>query len=82
MGANRPAPTAEESAFQKLKGKEVFGRTRAEIADREKAKKEKEDAARKARAEAAERGRTASRAWAEKQKAKKLEAVRENTVGA
>ena len=82
LGANRPAPTAEESALQKLKGKEVFGRTRAEIADREKAKKEKEDAARKARADAAERGRIASRAWAEKQKAKKLEAVKENTVGA
>ena len=82
LGANRPAPTAEESALQKLKGKEVFGRTRAEIADREKAKKEKEDAARKARADAAERGRIASRAWAEKQKAKKLEAGKENTVGA
>ena len=82
LGANRPAPTAEESALQKLKGKEVFGRTRAEIADREKAKKQKEEAARKARADAAERGRIASRAWAEKQKAMKLEAVKENTVGA
>ena len=82
LGANRPAPTAEESALQKLKGKEIFGRTRVEIADREKAKKEKEDAARKARADAAERGRIASRAWAEKQKAKKLEAGKENTVGA
>ena len=81
VGANRPAPTAEESALQKLKGKEVFGRTRAEIVDREKAKKEKEEAARKARADAAERGRIASRAWAEKQKAKKLEAGKENTVG-
>ena len=73
LGANRPAPTAEESAHQKLKGKEVFGRTKAEIAEREKAKREKEDAARKARADAAERGRIASRAWAEKQKARKLE---------
>ena len=82
LGANRPAPTAEESALQKLKGKEVFGRTKAEIAEREKAKKEKEDAARKARAQAAERGRLASRAWAEKQKAKKLEAGKESTVGA
>ena len=81
LGANRPAPTAEESAHQKLKGKEVFGRTKAEIAEREKAKKEKEDAARKARAEAAERGRIASRAWAEKQKARKLEAGKVNEHG-
>ncbi len=86
LGANRPAPTAEESAHQKLKGKEVFGRTRVEIMEREKAKKEKEDAARKARADAAERGRIASRAWAEKQKARKAEAgnvnEREKAVGA
>ena len=74
LGVNRPAPTAEESAQQKLKGKEVFGRTRADIMEREKAKREKEDAARKARADAAERGRIASRAWAEKHKARKLEA--------
>ena len=68
MGADRPALTAEENAHQKLKGKEVFGRTKVEIMEREKAKKEKEDAARKARADAAERGRLASREWAEKQK--------------
>ena len=74
LGANRPAPTAEESAHQKLKGKEVFGRTKVEIVEREKAKKEKEDAARKARADAAEQGRIASRKWAEKQKARKAEA--------
>ena len=73
LGTNRPAPTAEESTQQKLKGKEVFDRTKVEIMEREKAKKEKEDAARKARAEAAERGRIASRAWAEKQKARKME---------
>ena len=82
LGTNRVAPTAAESAFQKLKGKEVFGRTKAELAEREKAKKDKEDAARKARADAAERGRIASRAWAEKQKAKKLEAGKVNAVGA
>ena len=74
FGANRPALTAEENAHQKLKGKEVFGRTKIEIMERERTKKEKEDAARKARAEAAERGRIASREWAEKQKARKLEA--------
>lgn len=68
LGANRPSLTAEENAQQKLKGKEVFGRTRVEIMEREKAKKEKEDAARKARADAAERGRIASREWAEKRK--------------
>lgn len=73
-GGPRPAPTAEDLAHQKLKGKEVFGRTRVEILEREKAKKEKEDAARKARAEAAERGRLASREWAEKQKLRKTEA--------
>ena len=81
LGANRPAPTAEESAHQKLKGKEVFGRTKVEIAEREKVKREKEDAARKARADAAERGRIASRAWAEKQKARKLEAGKVNEQG-
>ena len=81
LGANRPAPTAEESAHQKLKGKEVFGRTKIEIMEREKAKREKEDAARKARADAAERGRVASRAWAEKQKARKPEAGKVNEQG-
>lgn len=78
MGANRPPLTTAESAHQKLKGKEVFGRTKVEIMEREKAKKEKEDAARKARADAAERGRIASREWAEKQKARKLEVGRVN----
>lgn len=78
LGANRPAPTAEESAHQKLKGKEVFGRTKVEIMEREKAKKEKEDAARKARADPAEKGRIASRKWAEKQKARRLEAGKVN----
>ena len=78
LGANRPSLTAEESAHQKLKGKEVFGRTKVEIMEREKAKKEKEDAARKARADAAERGRIASREWAEKQKTRKLEAGKLN----
>lgn len=73
-GAPRPAPTAEDLAHQKVKGKEVFGRTKAEIKERENAKKVKEEAAKKARAEAAERGRIASRAWAEQQKLKKLEA--------
>ena len=81
LGANRPAPTAEECAHQKLKGKEVFDRTKTEIMEREKAKKEKEDAARKARADAAERGRIASRAWAEKQKARKAEAAKVNEQG-
>ncbi|KAK4692700.1 hypothetical protein P7C71_g4555, partial [Lecanoromycetidae sp. Uapishka_2] len=69
----RTAPTAEDLAQQKVKGKEVFGRTRVEIQEREKAKKEKEDAAKKARIDAAERGRLASREWAEKHRAKKLE---------
>ena len=81
LGANRPALTAGESAHQKLKGKEVFGRTKIEIMEREKAKKEKEDAARKARADAAERGRIASREWAEKQKVRKLEAGKSNEQG-
>ena len=78
LGADRPAPTAEESAHQKLKGKEVFGRTKVEIMEREKAKKEKEDAARKARADAAERGRIASRAWAEKQRTRKADSGKVN----
>ena len=86
LGANRPALTTEESAHQKLKGKEVFGRRKVEIMEREKAKKEKEDATRQARADAAERGRIASREWADKQRVKKLEAARVDeqveTVGA
>ncbi len=73
-GSLRSAPTAEDLALQKVKGKEVFGRTRAEMMEREKARKEKEEAAKKARAEAAERGRVASREWAEKQKLRKMEA--------
>ena len=72
--APRPAPTADNLAHQKVRGKEVFGRAKVEIQERENAKKEKEEAAKKARAEAAERGRIASRAWAEQQKLKKLEA--------
>ncbi|KAM0806067.1 hypothetical protein BDR22DRAFT_816299 [Usnea florida] len=75
LGANRPPLTTAESAHQKLKGKEVFGRRKVEIMEREKAKKEKEAATRQARADAAERGRIASREWAEKQRAKKLEAA-------
>ena len=66
----RPMPTAEDIAHQKTKGKEVFGRTKAMLSEKEKEKKAKEEAAKKARAEAAERGRIASREWAEKQKAK------------
>ncbi len=60
------------SVRQTSRGKEVFGRTKAELEAREKERKEKEEAARKARAEASERGRLASRMWAEKQKAKKM----------
>ena len=86
LGANRPALTTEESAHQKLKGKEVFGRRKVELMEREKAKKEKEDATRQARADAAERGRIASREWADKHRVKKLEAARVDeqvkTVGA
>ena len=75
-GPSRSAPTAEDLALQKVKGKEVFGRTRVEMMEREKARKEKEEAAKKARAEAAERGRVASREWAEKQKLRKMEALK------
>ena len=78
-GPPRSAPTAEDLALQKVKGKEVFGRTRAEMMEREKARKEKEEAAKKARAEAAERGRVASREWAEKQKLRKMEALKANS---
>jgi hypothetical protein len=65
--------TKEDAAQQKVRGKEVFGRAKAEKEQAGKEKREKEEAAKKARAEAAERGRQASREWAEKQK-KKLEA--------
>jgi hypothetical protein len=60
----------DEVVHQKAKGKEVFGRNKAEIERLENERKEKEEAARKARADAAERGRQASREWAEKQKKK------------
>lgn len=80
--APRPAPSAEDLAHQKVKGKEVFRRNRIEIQEREKAKKEKEDAAKKARIDAAERGRVASRKWAEKQKATKMEAEKAKEVAA
>lgn len=56
---------------QTSRGKEVFGRTKAELEAREKERKDKEDAVKRSRGEAAERGRLASRMWAEKQKAKK-----------
>ena len=71
-GELRTAPTADDLANQKVKGKEAFARPRNEIAAREKERKEKEDAAKKARIDAAERGRIASREWAEKQKAKRV----------
>ena len=72
----RPAPaTAGNGVRQTSRGKEVFGRTKAELEAREKEKKEKEEAAKRARAEAAERGRLASRAWAEKMKARKAGAA-------
>ena len=70
-GEPRLAPTAEDVAHQKVKGKEAFSRPKNEIAAREKERREKEEAAKKARIEAAERGRLASREWAEKQKARK-----------
>ena len=58
---------------QTSRGKEVFQRSRLEKGEKERVQKEKEAAARKARVDAAERGRIASREWAEKQKAKKME---------
>ena len=72
--ASGSAPSADDLALQKLKGKEIFSRTKVALSERENEKKAKEEAARKARAEAAERGRIASREWAEKQKARKLAA--------
>ena len=71
------APKAEDL---KLKGKEVFGRAKVEMQERDNARKEKEEAAKKARADAAERGRIASRAWAEQQKLRKLEAEKAKKV--
>lgn len=75
------APTAEDLAHQKVKGKEVFGRTALGIQEKEKSQKAKEEAAKKARIEAAERGRAASRAWAEKQAARKMAAAKEASHG-
>lgn len=72
----RAAPTSGERAQQKVKGKEVFNRGLTALSDKEKDKKTKEDAAKKAREDAAERGRLASREWAEKQKARKMAAVK------
>ena len=73
---SRPAPAGEHHAHLKVKGKEVFGRAKVELQEREKARREKEEAAKKARAEAAERGRVASRAWAEQQNQKKIAALK------
>ena len=72
----RAGPTPEERSHQKVKGKEVFNRGLTALSDKEKDKKTKEEAAKKAREDAAERGRLASRAWAEKQKARKTAAVK------
>lgn len=69
-----PAPAAN-GVRQTSRGKEVFGRNKVELEEREKQRKEKEEAARKARVEAADRGRVASREWAERQKARKLGVV-------
>jgi hypothetical protein len=69
----------DDAVQQKVRGREVFGRNKAEIERLEKEKKEKEEAARKARAQAAERGRQASREWAEKQK-KRLAAEKATKV--
>ncbi|OCT46176.1 hypothetical protein CLCR_01136 [Cladophialophora carrionii] len=66
----KSAITKDDVVHQKAKGKEVFGRTKAELERAEKERREKEEATRKARAAAAERGRQASREWAEKQKKK------------
>ena len=67
---HKSAVSKVEVIQQKAKGKEVFGRTKAELDRAEQERKEKEAATRKARAEAAERGRQASREWAEKHKNK------------
>ncbi|KIW63180.1 hypothetical protein PV04_10046 [Phialophora macrospora] len=66
----KSAITKDDIVHQKAKGKEVFGRSKAELERAEKERREKEEATRKARAAAAERGRQASREWAEKQKKK------------
>ena len=66
----KSAVTKDEAVKQQVKGKEVFGRTKAQVELAEKERKEKELATKKARTEAAERGRQASREWAEKQKKK------------
>ncbi|KAF2149480.1 hypothetical protein K461DRAFT_271074 [Myriangium duriaei CBS 260.36] len=63
------------------KGREVYNRAAAGVAEQVKAKKDKDEAARKARAEAAERGRVLSREWAEKQKAKAGRKSRVSEVG-
>ena len=78
LSQSRSAPSAEELIQQKSRGKEVFGRTKVLLSDKDKEKKAKEEAARKARVDAAERGRLASREWAEKQKARKLASQKAN----
>ena len=76
----RAGPTSGERAQQKVKGKEVFNRGLTALSDKEKDRKSKEEAAKKAREDAAERGRLASREWAEKQKARKMAAVKAQEV--
>ncbi|KAJ9655119.1 hypothetical protein H2198_005975 [Neophaeococcomyces mojaviensis] len=58
--------TKEDAVHQKVRGKEVFMRSRQNLEQEQKEKREKEEAARKARAEAAAAGRQASREWAER----------------
>lgn len=70
MAIARKAPSPEDIAQQKEKGRAVFARPKDEIAERERERREREEAAKKARMEAAERGRLASRQWAERQREK------------
>ena len=73
--------STEDVKELRAKGREVFGRDKVEKEARDKGKKEKEEAAKKAREEAAERGRAASRAWAEKMRAKKAAEKKEKEDG-
>lgn len=68
--SKRSTLSSEDSAQQKLRGKDIFERDSRLAAERERERSERETLAKTAREQAAERSRQASREWAEKQRRK------------
>lgn len=68
--SKRSTLSSEDSAQQKLRGKDIFERDSRLATERERERSEREMLAKTARDQAAERSRQASREWAEKQRRK------------